>query len=308
MAQTDGALPKPTVFSRLATGTRRLYKAFFEPVTFVLAIVAIGFALKQYSDSRELVDKVQGTLGAASTRYIDAFPEDISGIREIISGTCADLDIMVSVPGYGQYSNPTDFDKYKMALEAVALSKISDNKNSGKCLGKEVKTAATDEMKAHVRLLLLTADQRKVNMRDQFDEEFLGKLRTDAGAQSKFIGFFKKNPTLIDVRPQDYLLKVLGGGRDDFLEKLENEHHWNEEMFHHDSIEIRYSSEPYAMYLWLVDEHEAAFTFDRRHARTLITFRTSDTKLLDSFRLTFNSEWKDAKPYDVYWREVSGSK
>jgi hypothetical protein len=308
MAQTDGPLPKPTLFPGLATGTRRLYKAFFEPVTFVLAIVAIGFALKQYFDARELVNKVEGILGAASTRYIDAFPEDISGIREIVSRTCADLDIMVSIPGYGQYSSPSDFDEYKMAIEAVVNSKITDNRNAKKCLGKTIRTPAADDAKAHVRLLLFTPDQRKSNMRDQFGEEFLGDLRTNPGNQSKFISFFKKNPMLIDVPPENYLEKILREGRDDFLEKLEKEHRWNEEIFHHDLIEIKYSKEPYSIYLWLQDDHEAAFSFDRRHARTLITFRTSDPKLLDTFRLIFKSVWDEAKPYDEYWREVAGNK
>jgi len=292
------------LFSRL----KKLYKVFFEPVTFVLAVVAIGFAIKQYLDSRALVDKVEGILESASTRYIDLFPEDIPGVREIISGTCATLDIMVSIPGYGQYSSPRDFDAYKMALETVAYSTIKDNKNGNKCLGKDIKAAIDDGAKAHIRLLLFTPDQRKSNMRDQFGEEFLGRLRTDHDARANFISFFKKNPSLIDGKPEEYLERICQDGLDDFLEKLEKQHHWNEDIFHHDLIDIRYSRAPYSLYLWLEDDYQAAFSFDRKHARTLITFRTRDGKLLDTFRTIFKDVWDSAEPYDNYWRRVSGTK
>ena len=302
--QPNGARDGPS----LLAGLKKLYENFFEPVTFVLAIVAIVFAVKQYFDSRALVEKVEGILQTASTRYVDLFPEDIPGIREIISRTCANLDIMVSIPGYGQYSSPRDFDAYKLALETVATSTMRDNRNDKKCLGKDIIGSPSDDTKAHIRLLLFTPEQRKDNMRDQFGKEFLDKLNTDRDAQTKFVSFFEKNPGLIDGKPEDYLEKIRREGTEDFLDKLEKQHHWNEELFHHDSIEIRYSKEPYSIYMWLEDNQEAAFAFDRRHARTLITFRTSDAKLLDTFRTIFEDVWKDAKSYDGYWKQVAGNK
>lgn len=304
MAETNGTPVTSSLFARL----KKLYKTFFEPVTFVLAIVAIVFAVKQYFDSRALVEKVEGILQTASTRYIGLFPEDISSIREIISRTCASLDVMVSIPGYGQYSSPRDFDAYKLALETVATSTIRENMNAQKCVGKDIKGVPSDDTKAHVRFLLFTSEQRKSNMRDQFGEEFLDSLNNDREAQSKFTSFFKKNPGLIDGKPEDYLKKICHDGLEDFLDKLEKQHHWNEDLFHHSSIEIKYSNEPYSLYMWLRDNQEAAFSFDRRHARTLITFRTNDAMLLDTFRTIFEDEWKDAEPYDDYWKRVSGNK
>ncbi len=121
-------------------------KRVFELATLLLAVLAIGFAIKQYVDSRDLVtsnrkldEKVEYLLGTASTRYVDEFPRDITGIDEVTSATCEKLDIMVSIPGYGEYSNPKDFERYKAALVAIAKTTLRENKLNKKCLGKKLR-------------------------------------------------------------------------------------------------------------------------------------------------------------------------
>lgn len=289
-------------------------KKFIEILTSILAIVAIVFAIVQFSDSRHLIQKVEELLGTASTRYVDEFPQDISGIQDVMTGTCAELDIMVSIPGYAQYSKPKDFDRYKAALVAVAKSVLRDNKQAKKCLGKKLDGKLTDDSNAHVKLLLFLPDLRKAAMRDQFRKEDVLKDLAAAGgsAQQKFIAFFTIHSRLIAPdTPEVYLNKVLKDDYDGFMNKLEFQHHVNEDEYINEGIEIKYSKEQYMFYVWLQDHQEAAFSFDNRPVNgggKQITFRTRDEKLLDVFSSVFNQEWERAKPYDEVWKTAPKSK
>jgi hypothetical protein len=283
-----------------------LVKRAFEAITFILALVAIIFAAIQYSDSHELIksnkaltDRVEYLLGTASTKYIDEFPKDILGIQEVVSGTCENLDIMVSVPGYAQYSSPRDFDRYKAALIAVAKSTIRENKAAKKCLGKKTDPTRNDDESSRIRLLLFRPPDRRIMMADQFQKDrFLAALQDPKSeAKQRFITFFAANPRLIpNTTPDAYLQKVQNGSYDEFLSQLEKLHHLNEVLYCNEGVSIRYSSERFSTYLWLQDNEQAAFSYDTNR----ITFRTNDQTLIKSFRSLFEDAWKKSTPFDDY--------
>lgn len=289
-------------------------KRAFEIVTLVLAILAIIFAIKQYYDSRDLIvsnkgltDKVQYLLGTASTKYIDEFPDDVAGIQEVMDGTCENLDIMVSVPGYAEYSSPRDFDRYKATLIAVAKSTLRENKAAKKCLGKRTDPTRKDEENSRVRLLLFRPPDRRLMISEQFKKDrFLAGLQDPQSRTThRFINFFSANPRLIpETTPASYLQKVQNGAFDDFLKQLEKLHHVNEELYCNEGVTIRYSPERFYTYLWLQDHEQAAFSFESNN----ITFRTSDQKLMDVFRSVFDEAWRKGVPFDDYKEPPSETK
>jgi hypothetical protein len=288
-------------------------KRVFEIATLLLAVLAIGFAVKQYIDSRDLVtsnrkldEKVEYLLGTASTRYVDEFPQDITGIDEVMSGTCEHLDIMVSIPGYGEYSNPKGFDRYKAALVAIAKSSLRENKQNKKCLGKKI-DGTNDDANAHVRLLLFNPADRMAMLKEQFNQNtFLPDLQTNKNnTRQKFLDFFKENPRLIPgASPEAYLQKVSQGGFNGFLDLLDKGHRLTEEHYCNEGIEIRYSKERFSSYVWLQDRQEAAFTFG---SGKRMTFRTRDASLIDVFRSVFDDAWSKSISFDDDRKQASGS-
>lgn len=288
-------------------------KRVFEAATLLLAVLAIGFAVKQYIDSRDLVnsnrkldEKVEYLLGTASTRYVDEFPRDITGIDEVTSGTCEKLHIMVSIPGYGEYSNPKDFDRYKAALVAIAKTTLRENKLNKKCLGKKI-DGTTDDANTHVRLLLFSPADRMTMLREQFRKDtFLSDLQTNKdGSRQKFLDFFKENPRLIPgTSPEAYLENVSHGGFDGFLDLLDKAHRMTEEHYCNEGLEVRYSKERFSTYVWLQDRQEAAFTFG---SGKRMTFRTRDATLIDVFRSVFDDAWSKSISFDDDRKIASGS-
>jgi hypothetical protein len=289
-------------------------KRAFEVLTIILAVLAIGFAVKQYFDSRDLItsnkgltDKVEYLLGTASTKYIDDFPNDVPGIQEVMSGTCRSLDIMVSVPGYAQYSSPKDFDHYKATLVAVAKSTLRENKALKKCLGKKIEESWKDDDKAQVRLLLFQPPQRRTMLEDQFkkDKFLLGLRNPSSETSKKFINFFTANPRLIQgTTPDAYLQKVRDSAYDDFLDQLQKLHHQHEEQYCNEGILIKYSPEQFSTFLWLQDNDQAAFSYDTNK----ITFKTNDQTLVKSFRSVFEDAWKRGISFDNYKEPPSKTK
>jgi hypothetical protein len=288
-------------------------KRTFELATLLLAVLAIGFAVKQYIDSRDLVtsnrkldEKVEYLLGTASTRYVDEFPRDITGIDEVTSATCEKLDIMVSIPGYGEYSNPKDFERYKAALVAIAKTTLRENKLNKKCLGKKI-DGTNDDANAHVRLLLFSPVDRMTMLKEQFRKDtFLSDLQTNKdGSRQRFLDFFKENPRLIPgTSPEAYLEKISHGGFDGFLDLLDKAHRLTEEHYCNEGLEVRYSKERFSTYVWLQDRQEAAFTFG---SGKRMTFRTRDATLIDVFRSVFDDAWSKSISFDDDRKIASGS-
>ena len=92
------------------------YQKCQEPVVFVLAVLAIIFAIIQFFDSghqyRKLTDitsrlepiadhlepvpsRLKEIVNSMSTRYVGEFPHDIKDLTEVVGGTQKKLDIMV---------------------------------------------------------------------------------------------------------------------------------------------------------------------------------------------------------------------
>ena len=286
-------------------------RSFVDAFTILLALVSIVFAFVQELDSKDLKSKTALLVSGATTRYIAEFPYNIPGITDIVQGGCEQIDIMTDVPGYGQYSAPSEFYKYLSTILDQAHSSVEANVKAHHCEGKDLAHKA-DGRSPSIRLLLFSPELQREFLYRQFPrEQFLADLKNphDATQREKFLEFFRKNPDLLDGRitPEAFLQSVEDGpGYAQFAELVLDTHRNHEKDLRRAGVQIRYTSQPFIMRLWLQDDEEAAFSFDHSE-ETEITFRTRDTKLLDDFKRTFEEQWKHGVDYSTYWNSHTGS-
>jgi hypothetical protein len=86
--------------------SHRSLRPMVDIVTVVLAIASIAFAYQQKLDSSdlekrtaELEKQAVAILDSTSTGYVADFPHSIPVITKVVQGACADLDIIIDVPG-----------------------------------------------------------------------------------------------------------------------------------------------------------------------------------------------------------------
>ncbi len=119
--------PRP---SESVLGLPHLIGYAIEFLGLILAITAIIYAYEQKKDSEELKNRTDSVLSetkeaerntrdlvsSMTTHYVAPFPLSMNTITEKVRGTCATLDAMVDVPGYGHYSSPELFYEYQKAI------------------------------------------------------------------------------------------------------------------------------------------------------------------------------------------------
>lgn len=107
------------------------------PITLILALLAILFALVQFFDSLhlkrtmrrvlrnedQLLDRVQNLVGAIedvarslSSRFIGTFPKNMKEISALVARADRDVIVLTDWVGYAMYSNPEEFEEYKRTL------------------------------------------------------------------------------------------------------------------------------------------------------------------------------------------------
>jgi len=296
-------------------------RRYLDPVTLILAVLAIAFAVFQFLDSRHLKRATEGiqtqnekVLHAAqdaaenaSTKYVDEFPKNIPFIRDLVQGTCEHLDILADVPGYGMYSAPGDFQDYYTALLRARRTTVGKNAQDGKCAGKSRRTIGADDH-PQVRLLLFLPTDRDCSLRKQFKEEaFESGLRTDEGERSKFLAFADQHQDMLrgtDARA--YMGKVASGNEyQSFISYLLRLHRKVEDDLHDAGIEIRYARKPLVyMRIWKQDSAYAIFSFDHWPAgstETELAFSSRAQELVTNFGNIIDDHWgQDTIGYNEY--------
>jgi hypothetical protein len=280
------------------------WRPFLDGITVLLAVASIIFAYVQKLDSRELKNKTEFILGSVTTGYIAEFPKSIPAITTILQGACADLSIMVDLPGYGQYSNPDAFYSYMHSIVGQKHTTVKSNFDAGHCIGKSFSRGQDLMEKPKVRLLLFSPDEREVNLRRQLTLDSLKAGLSDdrdPSTRNKVLNFLNANADLLHEKPEEFLAKLQAGtGYEQFIGLLLATQHDSEKEFKKAGIDIRYARQSSIMRMWIEDADEAAFSFDHS-SETEIAFRTRDPKLLDNFKKIFDQHWGNAVCYEDYW-------
>jgi hypothetical protein len=276
-------------------------RPLLDAVTVLLAVASIIFAYVQKLDSRELKNKTEYLLGSVTTGYIAEFPKSIPAITKIVDGTCAELSLMVDLPGYGQYSSPDAFYSYMHSIIGLRHTTIGNNIDANRCIGKSDRHK-TPEDKPEVRMF--TPEHRESSLRRQLTKESIMKTLsdpTDTLGRNKIVAFLTTNRDLLRETPETFLEKLRAGeDYDEFIALHMATQHDVEQQFQKAGIEVRYARDPSIMRMWVEDAEEAAFSFDHS-SETEIAFQTRDTKLLNNFKAIFEQHWANAVSYQDYW-------
>jgi hypothetical protein len=233
----------------------------------VLAILAISFAIIQFTDARRqetTLDRQKDHLSSIalsmSTRFIGPFPSNLKGIVELTSKADRNLKVIVDFPGYGQYSAPELRLAYKQQLE----------------LARSVRKVQTQIICYKSSL----ADKERLEQFPDSPTAFQGR---DMTLWTNFLESHAGAPT----KPTDFAS----------LRKLLIEHDQNTVRGLKDmGVQWRFHPEAAAFFLWLRDDAEAIFTFKNVGKKDVgLSFLTSDANLIRQFVDIFDRRWEKAE-------------
>jgi hypothetical protein len=271
-----GADQKSIVASRLPWWKRAHgYVKFWEAP---LAVIALLFAINQFRDARHLDHDTEIALARltqvtsqladladkTSTKYLGTFPNNMGAILEVASSPGRDLRILCDYPGYGHYSQPDDFDRYRKRLIAAVEGGV------------------------HVRMLYYSPDIARRMVTDQFSRNDwdAGKIQS----RPAFVAYFKNHPGP-GMPPNSY---------DDFVKALLDQQLQYEQVFCMHGIEIRHYDAPSALFFWVIDSKSGVFSINSRDEKGREeTFFTRDGKLTDAYVSIFDRMWSEGQGTQV---------
>lgn len=272
-----------------------------DPITVVLAIVAIVYAaiqkhesgvlLRSSSDLKKeanelerntknhaaemqiqrkemetLTQEMRGIAASMSTKYIGDFPKNMGDICEVVALADRRLDIQVDLLAYGHYSNPEGFKRYIDNLEEFAK-----------------RTPQTS-----IRILVYAEPNAGKSRAGQFGgaEGFQEEMKSE-----RFRRYFKELYKFPPPATYDQFVDFLAGKQEE----------WRNRLDCYNAIEIRYAAFPFRMFLWIEDQEEAVFAFEMYGKNRTISFRTRDGNLIRTFGAVFEHNWEECppKPYEV---------
>jgi hypothetical protein len=201
----------------------------FEVITFLLAIVAIVFAVIQYHDARAQLDRLQAITSSIQTQYVGEFPVNLDKITEVIahSSEHGELDVMADFPGYALYSRN---DKYQAYFNALVT--------------------ARQQKSVQVRMMVYDKDLMEKVFRIEFKSQDFEKEK-----KKGFRDFFKKHPP----EPRNY---------DEFAQRVLDFQSDAAKSLCQNGIEIRRvpASQKYLFFLWQTNSPEAVLLSEMRRS------------------------------------------
>jgi hypothetical protein len=272
-----------------------------DPITVVLAIVAIVYAAIQKHESslllgssaelkkeanelesntrkhaeemqvqrkamEDLTHEMREIAASMSTKYIGDFPKNMGDICEVVALADRRLDIQVDLVAYGHYSNPEGFRRY--------LDKIED--------------FAKKSPQTSIRLLVYDAENAEKSRIGQFGGANGFQEETKSERFRRYFRELYKFP----APPSTY---------DQFVKYMASKQsEWRERLDCYSAIEIRFASFPFRLFLWIEDEEEAVFAFEMYGKNRTISFRTRDGNLIHTFSALFEHNWEEcAQPKEA---------
>jgi hypothetical protein len=271
-----------------------------EPVTVLLAIVAIVYAaiqkhestllLRSSADLKKEADDLEGNTrkhademqvqrtamegltnemreiaASMSTKYIGDFPKNMGDICEVVALADRRLDIQVDLIAYGHYSNPEGFRRY--------IDRIED--------------FAKRSPQTSIRLLVYAHEAAEKSRTGQFGgvEGFPEEMKSERFR--RYFGDLYKIPPA----PKTY---------EKFIEHMSSkQEEWRQRLDCYNAIEIRYATFPFRMFLWIEDVEQAVFAFEMYGKNRTISFRTRDGNLIHTFGALFDHNWQECAPKPV---------
>jgi hypothetical protein len=240
-----------------------------ESTSFILAVVAILFAVIQFVHSKSILRDMQEHLermreisSSMSTAHVGEFPENL---QEIIRITDAKRDvrrlcIMADLLGYGNYSAPELFDDYRGNLERI----------SGRGGTIRIIVYPPEEARRMLKDEFPQGDFAREKLKDCY-KLYFGRYHTDFGPTPP--GEYNEFLDDLNKAEVQYVSALRGRG----------------------NIEIRHVRGKLPFYLWLQDDREAVFSFlQTAGTRTNeLSFRTRDGKLISTFQNIFKELWDE---------------
>ena len=254
----------------------RIAKETLERVTLALAVAAIVFAIWQFRDSRmqesrmeslskEIESRMESLSKEMSTHFIGIFPKNMKDINEVVARADSSLDIMTDFVGYGHYSAPDEFDKYRRKLQDLRSQK-----------------------RLPIRLLVYARDKGGKLHDTQFtDDAFQKALRRHDWPLVNFCQRFNGGKLPTSKKELDALLFRK---QKDYMKDLKDR-----------GVRIRVTETEMPFFLWDEDDQEAVFSFlneDQPGAREE-SFRTIDGSVVSTFKVRFCKLWNEADEVEV---------
>jgi hypothetical protein len=250
----------------------------FDVVSFVLAVLALLFAVKQFLDAREakraareakadvaalhvkvtsLSDELDDLRKQTSTRAIPRFPDNVPAICKLLD-SCTEnttVKIMVDYIGYTLYSDHAKSERYLNSL----------------------KNALARKVKVHLLVYDYARAKRAIRMQYPTITEERGKER--------FGDFFRR------------LGKAQAKKEKEFYRAL---FHVEESLYREIAgVEMKLLAEEPPALFWLKDNpHDIIFSFRDEFPGTGFSFESADSNLAEQFEIMFNTHWQRA---DEHW-------
>lgn len=271
-----------------------------DPITVVLAIVAIVYAAIQKHESKlllrssgelkkeanelerntkdhavemqvqrkameDLTGEMRGIAASLSTKYIGDFPKNMNDICDVVGLADRRLDIQVDLVAYGHYSNPEGF----------------------KCYVDKIEDFARKSPETSIRLLVYADTNAESSRTGQFGgaSAFVEETKSE-----RFRRYFKE---LYKFPPApstyDQFMTYMAGKQEE----------WRQRLDRYSAIQIRYATFPFRLFLWIEDMEEAVFAFEMYGKNRTISFRTRDGNLIHTFGALFEHNWQECAPKPV---------
>jgi len=263
------------------------------PVTLILALLAILFAVIQFFDSLHVKRKMRGVIQkedelvsktesvtksilevsgrittvtksieavdrSLSTRFVGAFHKHIKPITEVVGRTDHYFLVLTDWVSYGEYSMPQEYEEYKRRVRNIRLNKPGPPR---------------------VCILAYDEDRLKEQLAEQFPEEdFVHESTKD-----RFTQYFERyHPSKPVPKTYEEFTKTA----------LEIEKEQRKELTDI-GVEIQSINRSSLVFLWLEDGEDAVFSFQTQGgAQQGLSFRTRDIGLISSLYYLFTKSWK----------------
>lgn len=271
---------------------------FSDPLTvgaLAIAVVALGFAVRQYSDARiqieklvttgegvndarlrldSVVDRLDTVAQALPTRALGAWPSYLDDLAKMIDRTETGLTILCDYPAYGVMSNPEGYRKYRRAIETQLVAGATVR---AIFLDREKRTAINDEFFPHEQ---------------DWDEAYREGVDT----------FMKRerdpNAAALEQMTQSDLLEQLDACDEAMLQSLESAALLGK---NHRGVRVLFCRETASLmplYFWMRDGAEAVFAIallaEGKHKE--IAFVTSDPNLIAALEGAFQRYLGELEP------------
>jgi hypothetical protein len=247
----------------------------FPVISLILAIVGIIFGLRSLFDSYQQeirLEKQHSELEviakSISTRYIGSFPNHLKDIGELAGHAEKTFCILADCVDYGSFSHPKLHDEVLEKIKAARAAGV-------------------------VVRILIYCDPAPFSR----SSPFFGKTYEELIADEKLKGTFIK---ILD----DYLLYHPDFKRPstekEFRQMMQEKQDsvWVD-LERHNVLKQEYSDDPNSdtgLFFWLEDDVEAVFLLSHTGTKTQgLAFRTRDAKLVEIFKSTFDTKWKECE-------------